>query len=154
MFRVLCFFVVVSLCGCTTDHLSNTFKERYNIYAEPKPDFSNPAIAIPDAQPRPAMAYEQCGLPISMLEDFIDAIVCRMDAKNLTEYRAAQERLDTIFYQLRNMLKMDEGQKTLYTWPEGYAYRHLLGDYMIRDETGLKYAFGTVQWMKYQRSLE
>ena len=154
MFRFLCILVVVSLCGCAHHQQSNTFKEKYNIYAEPKPDFSNRVIVIPDAQPYPAMAYEQCGLPISMLEDFIDAIVCRMDAKNLTEYHAAQDRLDTIFYQFRNMLKMDEGQKTLYTWPEGYAYRHLLGDYMIRDETGLKYAFATVQYMKYQLTLE
>ena len=72
--------------------------------------------------------------------------------KNLTEYDAAQDRLDTIFIQLRNMLKMEEGQKTLYTWPEGYAYRHLLGDYMIRDEAALKTAFATIQYMKYQSS--
>ena len=152
MFRVLCILCVVGFCGCTIHQQSNTFKERYNIYAEPKPDFSNRVIAIPGASPYPAMAYEQCGLPISMLEDFIDAIVRRMDAKNLTEYDAAQDRLDTIFIQLRNMLKMEEGQKTLYTWPEGYAYRHLLGDYMIRDEAELKTAFATVQYMKYQSS--
>ena len=64
------------------------------------------------------MAFEQCGLPISVLEDFIDAIVQRMDAKNLTEYRAAQDRLDTLYRQLRDTLDMDE-HKTLYTWPEG-----------------------------------
>ena len=153
MSKFLCILLVVSLCSCTIHQQSNTFKEKYNIYTEPKPDFSNRVIAIPDAQPYPAMAYEQCGLPISMLEDFIDAIVRRMDAKNLTEYHAAQDRLDAIFYQLRDILGMDE-KKTLYTWPEGYAYRHLLGDYMIRDEAELKTAFATVQYMKYQLTLE
>lgn len=153
MFRVLCIFVVVSLCGCTIHQQSNTLKKRYNIYAEPKPDYSNPAIAIPNAEPYPAMAFETCGLQISKLEDFVDALVQRMDAKNLTEYHTAQDRLDTLFIQLRNTLEMDD-QKTLYTWPEGHAYRTLLSYYMIRDETGLKHAFGTVQWMKYQRTLE
>ena len=114
MSKFLCILLVVSLCSCTIHQQSNTFKEKYNIYTEPKPDFSNRVIAIPDAQPYPAMAYEQCGLPISMLEDFIDAIVRRMDAKNLTEYHAAQDRLDAIFYQLRDILGMDE-KKTLYT---------------------------------------
>ncbi|MCG9133447.1 hypothetical protein J5I95_17385 [Candidatus Poribacteria bacterium] len=152
MSKFLCILLVVILCGCTHHQQSNTFKEKYDIYAEPKPDFSNWVIAIPGASPYPAMAYEQCGLPISMLEDFIDAIVRRMDAKNLTEYDAAQDRLDTIFNQLHNMLKMEEGHKTLYTWPEGYAYRHLLGDYMIRDEAALKTAYATIQYMKYQLS--
>lgn len=154
MFRVLCIFIVVSLCGCTLHQQSNTFKERYNVYTKPKPDYSNPAISIPNAEPYPAMAFETCGLQISKLEDFVDALVQRMDAKNLTEYYAAQDRLDTLFYQFHNRLKMDEGHKTLYTWPEGYAYRVLLSYYMIRDESRLKYAFGTVQWIKYQRTLE
>ena len=153
MFRALCILCVVSLCGCTIHQQSNTFKEKYNIYADPKPDYSNPAISIPNAEPYPAMAFETCGLQISKLEDFVDALVQRMDAKNLTEYDAAQDRLDTLFMELRNTLEMDD-QKTLYTWPEGYAYRVLLSYYMIRDETGLKYAFGTVQWMKYQLTLE
>ena len=154
MFRVLCILCVVGLCGCTLHQQSNTFKERYNIYADPKPDYSNPAISIPNAEPRPAMAFKQCGFPIPLLEDFVDAITCRMDAKNLAEHHIAQNRLDTLFYQLRNLLKMSEGEKTLYTWPEGHAYRTLLSYYMIRDEFGLKHAFGTVQYMKYQRTFE
>ena len=87
-----------------------------------------------------------------MLEDFIDALVQRMDAKNLTQYHAAQDKLDTLFYQLRNMLKMHEGEKTLYTWPEGYAYRVLNGYYRIRNEDRLKGAFATIQYMKYQKT--
>ena len=160
MFRVLCIFIVVGICGCTLHQQSNTFKdsktfkERYNIYADPKPDYSNPAISIPNAEPYPALAFEMCEFPISTLEDFVDAIIRRMDAKNLAEYHVAQNRLDTLYWQLRNMLKMSEGQKTLYTWPEGHAYRYLLSYYMIRDEFRLKSAFGTVQYMKYQRTFE
>lgn len=152
MLRYSCIFTVVILCGCTIHQQSNTFKEKYNIYAEPKPDFSNMVIAIPNAEPYPAMAFETCKLPISMLEDFIDALVQRIDAKNLTQYHAAQDRLDELFYQLRNMLKMHEGEKTLYTWPEGYAYRVLNGYYRIRDEDRLKGAFATIQYMKYQKT--
>jgi len=106
---------------------------------------------IPNAEPYPAMAFEQCGLPISVLEDFIDALVHRIDAKNLTENHAAQDRLDTLFLRLRDMLEMDE-HKTLYTFPEGYAYRVLLSYYMTRDEERLKSAFATVQYIKYQRN--
>ena len=153
MFRILCILCVVGLCGCAIHQQSNTFKEKYNIYAEPKPDFSNMVIAIPGAEPYPAMAFETCGLQMSALEDFIDALVRRMDAKNLTEYHAVQDRLDTLLLEFRNTLDMDE-QKTLYTWPEGYAYRVLLSYYMIRDEARLKTAFATVQYMKYQRSQE
>ena len=159
MFRFLCIFIVVGLCGCTLHQQSNTFKEsktfkeRYDIYADPKPDYSNPAISIPNADPYPAIAFEMCELPISMLEDFVDAIIRRMDAKNLAEYHVAQNRLDTLYWQLHNLLNMDENT-TLYTWPKGYAYRTLLRYYRIRDEFGLKRAFGTVQYMKYQLTVE
>ena len=153
MSKFLCIFTIVILCGCTIHQQSNTFKEKYNIYTEPEPDYSNPAISIPNAQPRPAEAFKKSKLPISMLEDFIDALVHRMDAKNLTQYHAAQDRLDTLYYQLRNRLKMHEGEKTLYTWPEGYAYRYLDSYYRIRDEFHLKGAFGTIQYMKYLKTL-
>ena len=49
------------------------------------------------------------------------------------------------------MLEMDE-HKTLYTFPEGYAYHVLLSYYMARDEERLKSAFATVQYLKYQSS--
>ena len=153
MFKFLCIFMVMILCGCTNHQQSKTFKERYDIYADPKPDYSNPAISIPNAEPYPALAFEKCKLPIPTLEDFIDAITRRMDAKNLEEYHGAQDRLDTLFLQLRNMLEMDE-HKSLYTFPEGYAYRVLLSYYMIRDEFQLKHAFATIQWMKYQKNIK
>ena len=151
MFRISCIFVVVIFFGCAYHQQGNTFKEKYNVYAEPKPDFSNKVIVIPNAEPYPALAFEQCGLPISVLEDFIDALVHRIDAKNLTENHAAQDRLDTLFLRLRDMLEMDE-HKTLYTFPEGYAYRVLLSYYMARNEEQLKSAFATVQYLKYQRN--
>ena len=74
-------FYSCDLFGCANHQQSNTFKEKYNVYAKPTPDFSNKVIVIPNAEPYPAMAFEQCGLPISVLEDFIDALVHRIDAK-------------------------------------------------------------------------
>ena len=155
MVRPLCFLftIAVILCGCTTHPQRITFQEKYDIYADPVVDYSNMVIAIPDAEPYPAMAFIECGLKISDLEDFIDAIVRRMDAKNLTEYHAIQDELDTLFRKLRTDLGMDD-TKTFYTWPEGKAYRVLLGYYTTRDEYGLKAAFATVQYVKHQLSEE
>ena len=146
--RFLFYFCVIAVtCGCTADQQRKTFKERYNIYADPKIDYSNKVIAIPGARPYPAEAFIQCGLSIHALEDFIDAIVRRMDAKNFAEYHAIQDQIDKLYIQLRDTIDMDD--KTLHTWPEGYAYRHLLGMYMERTEDAFKSNFATVQYMKY-----
>ena len=147
--KFLCILLVVILCGCTTDQQRPTFKEKYNIYADPVIDHRNKVIPIPGAEPYPAQVFRECGLQLSELEDFINAIVRRMDAKNLTEYHAIQDRMDTLFRQFHQDLEMDKN-KTLYTSPEGKAYRVLLDYYMIRTEDRLKIAFATVQYMKYQ----
>ena len=151
--KFLCILLVVILCGCTTHPQRITFKEQYNIYSDPVVDHSNMVIAITDAEPRPAMAFEECGLDLDTLQHFIDAIVRRMDARNLVQYHAIQNEVDTLYRQLRNTLDLDD-TKTLYTWPEGYAYRVLRSYYTIRTEDRLKSAFATVQYMKYQLELE
>ncbi|MDE0482931.1 MAG: hypothetical protein OXI67_10160 [Candidatus Poribacteria bacterium] len=150
MFRLcILFTIMVILCGCTTHHQKITFKEQYNIYSKPVVDYSNMVIAIPDAEPRPAMAFRKCNLDLYELQQFIDAIVRRMDAKNLVQYHAIQNEVDELYFKLRNTLNMDD-TKTLYTWPEGYAYRVLNSYYRIRTENHLKTAFATVQYMKHQ----
>ncbi|MDE0017776.1 hypothetical protein F4009_17040 [Candidatus Poribacteria bacterium] len=154
MSKFLCilFAIALILCGCATHPQKITFQEQYNIYADPVVDYSNMVIAIPGADPYPAMAFEQCGLDIDTLQDFIDAIVRRMDARNLVQYHAIQNEVDELYRKLCNTLDMND-TKTLYTWPEGYAYRVLSGYYKTRDEYGLKAAFATIQYMKYQLKL-
>ena len=149
MFRYMCILLVTILCGCTTHPQRITFQEQYNIYSAPVVDHSNMVIPITDAEPYPAMAFEACGLDLDDLQDLIDALVRRMDARNLVQYHAIQNELDEIYRRLGRQLNMDD-TKTLYTWPEGKAYRVLNRYYMIRDEYQLKSAFATVQYMKYQ----
>lgn len=153
MFRLCILFAfAVILCGCTTHPQRITFQEQYNIYADPVPDYSNMVIAIPGAQPYPAMAFKQCGLDLDTLQHFIDALARRMDARNLVQYHAIQNEVDELYSKLLKTLDIDD-KMTLYTWPNGYAYRYLNGYYMTRDEYGLKTAFATVQYMKHQKGI-
>ena len=89
--------VVVILCGCTTHQQKITFQEKYDIYADPVVDYSNMVIAIPEAQPYPAMAFRQCGLDLDKLQNFINAIARRMDAINLVQYHAIQNEVDELY---------------------------------------------------------
>ena len=151
MFKFFCLLLVVILCGCTTHPQRITFEKKYDIYADPVVDYSNMVIAIPGAEPYPAMAFRQCDLDLDKLQHFINAIARRMDAINLVQYHAIHNEVDELYYELHNMIGMDD-TKTLYTWPEGHAYRYLLSYYRIRSERCLKAAFATVQYMKHQRT--
>ena len=63
MLRFLRYFlVVVILCGCATDHKSNTFKEKYNVYAEPEIDEGSAELPFPDSSPDDDTTQSLCGV--------------------------------------------------------------------------------------------
>ena len=157
MIRFLCGLFVVILCGCATHHQSDTFKEKYNVYAEPEiVDVESGYYSLPVewASPYPAEAFMFCDVPTNELADFVDAIVRRMDAENLPEYLAIQNQIDTLFRRLRVSICYQRGKEKYGNFGnpvflEERARRALFGYYMTRDENGIRNAVATVQYTRY-----
>ncbi|MDE0482900.1 MAG: hypothetical protein OXI67_10005 [Candidatus Poribacteria bacterium] len=155
MFRPLCVLsaIAVALCGCTIYQQTDTFKEKYNVYAEPKIVVRNGpehhALPIPYASPYPAEAFMFCNVPINKLEDFADAIIRRMDAKTLKKYLEIQDEIDTLYIQLRDFLSDNSKREDL----SQLGKRAIFGYYITRDAHGIRNMFATVQYTKHLKSI-
>ena len=160
MFRCLRYLliVVVILCGCAKHHESNTFRRKYNVYAEPEildVNSEHHPLAVQWALPGAADALKYCDVPISTLADFVDAIVRRADAENLREYLAIQHQIDRLFVQLRLSVSYPRGKEKYGDWGydsvflEKEARLYLVEFYRSRHEHEIRDAVATVQYTRY-----
>ena len=156
--RFLCclLIVVVILCGCAKHHESNTFRTKYNVYAEPEildVNSEHHTLAVQWALPGAAHAFKYCDVPISVLADFVDAIVRRADAENLREYLAIQHQIDRLFIQLRLSVSYPRGKEKYGDWGSVYlekeARLYLVEFYRSRHEHQIRDAVATVQYTRY-----
>ena len=159
MFRTLCILLgmTVVLCGCTPHQQSETFKEKYNVYAEIEID---KGLKLPIYHDSPETEFYQSQLlldqyiPIKELEAFADAIVRRMDAKTLTEYHQIQDEIDQLHSTLRAVIhppRENVGWHEILF--EKKARDTLLHYYSIRDEKHIPGMLKTVQFARYLKSL-
>ena len=132
MFRVLCILCVVGLCGCTTDHLSNTFKEKYEevqtFYEEAKtfPEILERAKSLKEQFEKYASKYEYgyhptepytidafllCDLRIKDLEHLLRLVELRMGATMLEEQMAFQSGVNMVLKKLILSINVDAGTK-------------------------------------------
>ncbi|MCY4568944.1 MAG: hypothetical protein OXD49_11615 [Candidatus Poribacteria bacterium] len=109
MLRFLCILLVVAcVCGCTIDPQRNTFKEKYDVYAKIEIDAASITLPLYHDSPETEFYHSQLLLdqyiPIKELEAFADAIIRRMDAKNLSEYHKIQDEIDRLHSLLRGVI--------------------------------------------------
>ena len=155
MLRFFCILLVVAcVCGCTIDPQRNTFKEKYDVYAKIEIDAASITLPIYHDDPETAFYYSQLFLdnylPIEDLEEFADAIIRRMDAKNLSEYHQIQDEIDQLHSSLRDVIhepRQEVGWAEI--WIEKKVIDRLLHYYSIRDETHIPDMLKTVQFARY-----
>ena len=146
--------VVACVCGCTIDPQRNTFKEKYDVYAKIEIDAASIRLPIYHDDPETAFYYSQLFvdnyLPIKELEAFADAIIRRMDAKNLSEYHQIQDEIDRLHASLRDVIhepRQEVGWAEI--WREKKVIDRLLHYSAIRDETHIPDMLKTVQFARY-----
>ena len=125
MFRVLCILCVVSLCGCTTDHLSNTFKEKYEA-VKTFPEILERAKSLKEqfekyaskyqygyhpTEPYTIDAFLSCDLRIKDLEHLLRLVELRMGATTLEEQMAFQGGVNMVLKKLILSIDVDAGRK-------------------------------------------
>lgn len=166
MLRV--FFTSLTVCcilwSCSHQPQSNTFKEKYNVYAElerdeqgaPKLPFENEF----EASLSPGRYLVICDVPIDALEAFADAIVRRMDAKTLSEYLALQDEIERFFHLLvasPSVNRADEKYGTFTRWAETYEDQVknviLPSFFFARDEESIREMVFTVRYARYLMSV-
>ena len=89
-------------------------------------------------------------VPIKELEDFADAIIRRMDAKNLSEYHEIQDEIDRLHSVLRGVIhppRPEVGWEEI--WYEKKVTDILLHYYSIRSEPHIPDMVKTVQFTRY-----
>lgn len=107
MLRFLCYFYLVAiiLCGCTNNAERNTFKEKYDAYADPQLNSEEfKTREFPEHIENYAWNLRDTDVPVNKLEDFVDAIIRRMDAKTLPEYLKIQDEIDILYFWLTDKL--------------------------------------------------
>lgn len=155
MIRVLCFLCVVSLCGCTTDPLSNTLKEKYEevkTFAEfierserVKVEFEKYAAKYDHgyhpSEPYTIDAFLSCDLRIKDLNHLLRLVELRLDAKTLEEQMSFQRGVNMVLKKLILSIDVDAGTKKygkpLRENPKLRAINRLFGYSIIRDRIGL-----------------
>ena len=156
MFRFLCILYVVSLCGCTTDHLSNTLKEKYEevkTFAEilerskrVKEQFEKYAskyeYGYHPTQPFTIDAFLSCDLRIKDLKHLLRLVELRLDAKTLEEQMGFQRGVNMVLKKLILSIDVDAGTqkygKPLRENPKLRAINTLFTYSIIRDRLGLE----------------
>ena len=163
MFRFLCIFIVVGLCGCTTDHLSNTLKEKYEevktFYEEAKtfPEIlersksvkkqfekyaSNYEHGYHPTEPYTIDAFLSCNLRIKDLKHLLRLVELRLDATTLEEQMAFQSGVNMVLKKLILSIDVDAGRKKygppLVRNPKLEAINKLFGYSTIRTHLSLK----------------
>ncbi len=150
MLRFLCIFCGVAIiCGCTPDPQSNTFKERYNVYAEIEMNEGSTELPFPNSSPHAASYLIKSSIPIKQVEDFADAIVRRMDAKTLAEYLELQDEIDERYGRILRRSINPRQWKSLVGYSKDTV---LFGFYVARDEDSIRRMVMTVQHAKYMIS--
>ena len=97
----------------------------------------------------------RCDVPINELERFADAIIRRMDAKNLEEYLAIENQIKSLFFLLRSSpsAKRAEEKYGFYTthWEvyEEYARDLFFDYYFVRDAADIEEMIKTIQFARY-----
>ena len=170
MLRFLCIFCVVLLCGCTPNQQSKTFKERYNAYADPELNYEEvKKRRSTDATQWStdatlfdyAWKLRNTDVPINELEDFADAIIRRMDAKNLEEYLEIQDEIDILYFWLTDKLSAKRAYEKYRTpsrhWESFEAFTRdivLWRFYIIRDEEGIQKMLAVLEYYKFLLSFD
>ena len=165
MFRALCILCVVGLCGCTTDRLSNTLKEKYEevktFYEEAKtfPEILERAKSLKKRYEAYASKYEYgyhptepnasasllyCDLRIKDLEHLLFLVELRLNATTLEEQMQFQSGVNMQLKKLILSIDVDAGTKKygksfIYN-PKLQAISNLFGFSIIGDRHGLKHA--------------
>ena len=156
MFRFLCFFIVVSLCGCTTGHLSNTLKEKYEevktfagilerskrVKLEFEKYASKYEYGYHPSQPYTIDAFLSCDLRIKDLKHLLRLVELRMGARTLEEQMAFQGGVNMVLKKLILSIDVDAGRKKygppLVRNPKLEAINTLFGYSTIRTHLSLK----------------
>ncbi|MDE0686997.1 MAG: hypothetical protein OXI61_02410 [Candidatus Poribacteria bacterium] len=172
MIRFLCYLYIVAIicCGCTDNPQNKTFKERYNAYADPQLDYeevkkrrsTDATQWSPDATLfNYAWHLRDTDVPINELEDFADAIIRRMDAKNLEEYLEIQDEIDLLYFWLTDKLSAKRAYEKYLTpsrhWESFEAFTRdivLWRFYIIRDEEGIQKMLATLEYYKFLLSFD
>lgn len=148
--RILCVGIVM-LCGCAKHHESQTFREKYNVYAEPVPVLNNPVTLFPGADHNLMGCIRRFDLPIEMLEAYVDAIARRMDAKTLEEYLEINEEVHNLCDKLMTRIGLED--HPFRGSDEGACYRELARTLDTHTEWQLEKLFSSLQQVKYQMNL-
>ena len=164
MLRFFCYFCLVAilLCGCTNTPEHNTFKEKYDAYADPQ--LNSEAFrtrAFPEHIFNYAWKLRQTDVPINKLEDFADALIRRMDAKTLPEYLKIQDEIDLLYFSLTDNLSAKRASEKYRTpsrhWHTFEVFTRdivLWRFYIIRDEEGIQKMLTTLQYYKFLLSFD
>lgn len=171
MFRFLCIFsFLVILCGCTPDQQSKSFKDRYDAYANPQLDYEEvkkrrstdvTQWSMDATVFEYAWKLRETDVPINELEDFADAIIRRMDAKNLEEYLGIQDEIDRLYFWLTDKLSAKRAYEKYDTpsrhWESYEAFTRdivLWRFYIIRDEEGIQQMLAVLEYYKFMLSFD
>ncbi len=163
MLRILrCLLIIAVLCGCANDPQHNTFKTRYNVYAELEMDAGSAELSVISESPGDpidnAKRFVTWNISITELEQFADAIIRRMDAKTLAEYHQIQDEIDTLysrFLEIPPILRDSERFPLPNHWGSLVDYCKevtLFGFYVTRDEAAIQNMIKTIQYTRYLMS--
>jgi hypothetical protein len=150
-------------CGCTDNPQHKTFKERYNAYADPQLDYEE----VKKRRSADATLFDYAwhlrntDVPINELEDFVDAIIRRMDAKNLEEYLEIQDEIDVLYFWLTDKLSAKRAYEKYRLpsrhWETFEAFTRdivLWRFYIIRDEEGIQKMLAVLEYYKFLLSFD
>ena len=165
MSKILCILLVVSLCGCATHPLSNTFKEKYEevktFYEEAKtfPEILKRAKSLKKRYEAYASKYEYgyhptepytswallyCDLRIKDLEHLLRLVELRLNATTLEEQMQFQSGVNMQLKKLILSIDVDAGTKKYGKLhirnAKSKTITNLFGFSIIRDRHGLEHA--------------
>ncbi|MCG9133446.1 hypothetical protein J5I95_17380 [Candidatus Poribacteria bacterium] len=156
MCRVLCFFIVVGLCGCTTHPLSNTFKEKYEevktfaaildrsktVKEQFEKYASKYKYGYHPSEPDTIDAFLSCNLEIKDLEHLLRLVELRLNATTLEEQMQFQRGVNMVLKKLILSIDVDAGTqkygKSVLKNPKLRAINTLFSYSIIRNRLGLE----------------